>query len=349
MEFTDGSVKSYDSNQLASNSPIEDTRSEASCLHTSGLLVGVFDGHAGHACAQVICKRLMRYIGTGLVPPEFLRQQLDAGVQSHGFLECHNDKVDFVNQIRDTYEKSFYTYATELCNNEQISTNNFNMKHTMENAFLRLDQDISIEALDNPNNNHLMSVAMSGAVACVAHIDGQHLHIANTGDCAAVLGTLNDTGQWQTKKLTNEHNSDNVAEVRRILGEHPTTERDSVIRNERLLGQLAPLRAIGDFRYKWSVNVIKSIIEPICGNIMAPQYLTPPYLTACPEVTHHILSPKDRFLVLATDGLWDMLSPMQVVKLVGEHMHGKAFLQPLKIPKQDVTLGQIGQMLQHRR
>lgn len=35
-EFHEGSVKSYDSNQLASNNPIEDTRSEASCLFTTG-------------------------------------------------------------------------------------------------------------------------------------------------------------------------------------------------------------------------------------------------------------------------------------------------------------------------
>lgn len=36
-EFSvDGSVKSYDSNQLPSNNPIEDTRSEASCLLTNG-------------------------------------------------------------------------------------------------------------------------------------------------------------------------------------------------------------------------------------------------------------------------------------------------------------------------
>lgn len=32
-----GSVKSYDSNQLASNNPIEDTRSEARCLLTNGI------------------------------------------------------------------------------------------------------------------------------------------------------------------------------------------------------------------------------------------------------------------------------------------------------------------------
>lgn len=32
-----GSVKYYDSNQLASNNPIEDTRAEAQCLLTKGI------------------------------------------------------------------------------------------------------------------------------------------------------------------------------------------------------------------------------------------------------------------------------------------------------------------------
>lgn len=35
-EFNDTTVKSYDSNQVASNNPLEDRRSEASCLYTNG-------------------------------------------------------------------------------------------------------------------------------------------------------------------------------------------------------------------------------------------------------------------------------------------------------------------------
>lgn len=61
----------------------------------------------------------------------------------------------------------------------------------MERAFLRLDDDISREALPNPSgriNMKTLSVAMSGAVACVAHIDGAHLHVAHVGDSSAVLG-----------------------------------------------------------------------------------------------------------------------------------------------------------------
>lgn len=65
------------------------------------------------------------------------------------------------------------------------------MKTALENAFIRLDDDISREAL-TPVNGRLsmktLSVAMSGTVACVAHIDGPHLHVAHVGDCSAVLG-----------------------------------------------------------------------------------------------------------------------------------------------------------------
>ncbi|XP_055607446.1 pyruvate dehydrogenase [acetyl-transferring]-phosphatase 1, mitochondrial [Uranotaenia lowii] len=346
QDFTSGSVKCYDSNQLASNSPIEDCRSEGSCVHTSGLLVGIFDGHAGPACSQVISKRLMRYVAASLVPPDDLKGHLLNGAQSQSFINCHNDKLEFVSEIKDIYEKSFSLFANELTNTTLAG---FQMHQVLENAFLRLDQDLSKEAFENPSLR-TMSVAMSGAVAVVAHIDGPHLHIASTGDCSAVLGTVTDTGQWIAKKLTHEHNSDNVGEVRRLLNEHPADERDTVIRGERLLGQLAPLRAFGDFRYKWTRDQLEQMVVPQYGeHVVAPYYLTPPYLTARPEITHHILTPRDKFLILASDGLWDAMSPMQTVYLVGEHMYGKAFLQPLKLPKHDVSLGEISQMLTTRK
>lgn len=47
------SVIGFESNQLPANAPIEDRRSAATCLQTRGMLLGVFDGHAGCACAQV--------------------------------------------------------------------------------------------------------------------------------------------------------------------------------------------------------------------------------------------------------------------------------------------------------
>uniref|UniRef100_A0A1B0DEZ6 Integrase catalytic domain-containing protein n=1 Tax=Phlebotomus papatasi TaxID=29031 RepID=A0A1B0DEZ6_PHLPP len=134
------------------------------------------------------------------------------------------------------------------------------------------------------------------------------------------------------------------------MAEHPHSERDTVIRVDRLLGQLAPLRALGDFRYKWPRDTLQSVAGPHYGEAaVPPHYHTPPYLTAQPEIKYHRLEPRDKFLVLATDGLWDVLTPLQVVRLVGEHMNGKTFLQPLELPNRDIRLGELSQMLAHRR
>ncbi|XP_059618436.1 pyruvate dehydrogenase [acetyl-transferring]-phosphatase 1, mitochondrial [Phlebotomus argentipes] len=345
-ELSGGPVRYFDSNQLASNSPLEDARTEASCLYTSGLLVGVFDGHGGSACAQVSSKRILRYIAASLIAPTELQKHMARDAKSYSFLQCHNDRLEFVPEIRDIYEESFSRFAQDL-----IATNaRTSVEDVMERAVMRLDEDMSREAIEH-TSVRTVAVAMSGSVACVAHVDGCHLHVAGTGDCGAVLGSVNDTtGQWTARKLTNEHNAQNVGEVRRILAEHPASERDTVIRVDRLLGQLAPLRALGDFRYKWPRDTLQSVAAPHYGSgAVPPHYHTPPYLTAQPEIKYHRLEPRDKFLVLATDGLWDVLTPLQVVRLVGEHMNGKTFLQPLELPGRDIRLGELSQMLAHRR
>jgi len=354
LEFTTpGSVKSYDSNQLSSNDPIEDTRSEARCLLTEGMLLGVFDGHGGAACAQVVAKRLFHYITVSLLPPDLLYkylQSMDNSKSSMQLLQCFNDKYQIVEELKGMYAESLKNYVVELSKNDR---SDFKMKEVLEKAFLRLDEDISREALasvDDSVGDMTMSVSMSGAVACVAHVDGPHLHLASVGDCQAVLGVLSDTDTWTAKKLSVEHNTDNPAEVQRILNEHPASERDNVIKLERLLGQLAPLRAFGDYRYKWSKEIMSSVVVPRYGEQqMAPHYHTPPYLTARPEIIHHRLTPRDRFLVIASDGLWDLVSPLQVVRLVGEHMSGKVTLSPLRLPRKDMTLDEINSLLLQRR
>lgn len=86
------------------------------------------------------------------------------------------------------------------------------------------------------------------------------------------------------------------------------------------------------------------------GPSAIPQnYFTPPYLTAKPDIVHHRLTPRDKFLIIATDGLWDMVSPLQTVRLVGEHMKGKVTLSPLKLPRKNMKLGEINEVLLQRK
>lgn len=193
---------------------------------------------------------------------------------------------------------------------------------------------------------------MSGAVACIAFLENRNLYVANTGDSGAVLGSLNPDGKWIARRLSNEHNTDNITEINRILGEHPKQERDTVFRQERLLGQLLPTRAFGDFRLKWTAEVIQDFVVPHAGfgpTALPQYYFTPPYLTCKPEVTYHRLSPADKFLILATDGLWEFLTPTQVVNIVGEHLANKKFLEPLRFGGHNMTLGEIAYQLAQRR
>ncbi|KAL1517366.1 hypothetical protein ABEB36_001136 [Hypothenemus hampei] len=354
-EFKGGSVKSYDSNQLPSNNPIEDTRSEASCLLTTGFLVGVYDGHGGGACAQVVAKRLFNYVTACLLPQESLLQYVntvnDTSIKPPELLESFNDKVQFVEDVRHIYEESFKTFVKELA--EAESKQPFEMGGAIERAFLRLDEDLSKEALPTTGeslNMKTLSVAMSGAVSCVAHIDGPHLHVANVGDCCAVLGSLSETNTWVANKLTEEHNTYNQAELERIYAAHPVQEKQTVIKMDRLLGQLAPLRAMGDFRFKWDKETMTNVVAKHFGDQMIPpHYQTPPYLTAQPDVTYHRLTARDKFLIIATDGLWDCLTPLQAIRLVGEHMKGKVTLNPLKLPRKNMKLNDINDLLLQRK
>lgn len=216
------------------------------------MLVGVFDGHGGAACAQVIAKRLFNYISVSLLPPDLLYkylQSMDQQDPSLQLVESFNDRYDLVEELKGLYHDSFKKFAHDLSESKK---GEFQMKDALENAFIQLDNDLSQEALTKHNdkiNLKTLSVSMSGSVGCVAHIDGPDLHLANVGDCQAVLGVLSDTDTWTAKKISVEHNTDNQTEVNRILNEHPHNERDTIIKMERLLGQLAPLRAFGDFRW----------------------------------------------------------------------------------------------------
>uniref|UniRef100_W8AUS7 (Pyruvate dehydrogenase (Acetyl-transferring))-phosphatase 1, mitochondrial n=1 Tax=Ceratitis capitata TaxID=7213 RepID=W8AUS7_CERCA len=152
----DSIVRSYESNQLSSNKPCEDSRTEATFLHKSGFICGVFDGHGGPACSQVISKRLLRYVAAGVIDRRTLKEVIAKDYNSQSFLKCHNDKADFVAEIKNIYEHSFKDYVHTISSQavEDIALE-------ITNAFMRLDEDLSREAL-NHTNMRTMSVAMSG-------------------------------------------------------------------------------------------------------------------------------------------------------------------------------------------
>ncbi|KAK4705771.1 pyruvate dehydrogenase phosphatase, partial [Phenoliferia sp. Uapishka_3] len=199
--------------------------------------------------------------------------------------------------------------------------------------------------------------ALSGSCALLAFLDAgrNKLHVACTGDSRAVMGTWEPSakgggGKWRAEALSEDQTGKAPKEVERMRAEHPPSEADTVIARGRVLGGLEPTRAFGDARYKWPLGLQERLAEAFHpGSVRGRprNYLTPPYVKATPEVTTIDLSqgispPRKslssflpvassseplppqatRFIVLATDGLYDRLNNDEVVSLVGAHLSG---------------------------
>lgn len=108
----------------------------------------------------------------------------------------------------------------------------------------------------------------------------------------------------------------------RLRAEHPGEE--NVVRSGRILGGLEPSRAFGDSSYKWTREVQEQIKKNFFGRTPSTLLKTPPYVTAEPIITTTKVEPeKGDFVVMATDGLWEMLTNEEVVGLVGQWLESQ--------------------------
>jgi len=165
----------------------------------------------------------------------------------------------------------------------------------------------------------ILAPALSGSCALLAFYDSSTklLRVACTGDSRAVLGRRSKNGNWTATPLSVDQTGSNEAEAQRMRNEHPG--EDSVIKSGRVLGGLEPTRAFGDSFYKWSMETQLMIKNKFFGRTPHRLLKTPPYVTAEPVVSTTSINPDSGdFVVLATDGLWEMLTNEEVVGLVGQ-------------------------------
>ncbi len=180
--------------------------------------------------------------------------------------------------------------------------------------------------------------ALSGSCALLTYIDSARhdIYVACTGDSRAVAGYWDeDTGKWEVEALSVDQTGRNPDEVRRMRAEHPANESENVIQRGRVLGGLEPTRAFGDARYKWDRELQGRLYDAFLPGGRSstrgpPRGLeTPPYVTATPAVewrrvgeTSSSPNRELRFIIMATDGLWDMMSNEEAVSLVAGHLAG---------------------------
>lgn len=196
----------------------------------------------------------------------------------------------------------------------------------IKTGFTRLDDEIvhqSVQKVLQAGNKvvaaEVLAPALSGSCALLSFYDSRSklLRVACTGDSRAVLGRRSESGKWTATPLSVDQTGANADEAARMRKLHPGEEH--VVRNGRVLGGLEPTRAFGDATYKWSRDVSDRLKRHFFGRTQSPLIKTPPYVTAEPVITTTKMQPeKGDFVVMATDGLWEMLTNDEVVGLVGK-------------------------------
>lgn len=292
-------VVRYDVVQIPSNDPIEDDHSEKivevptglAGAHTKGsssdwMFWGVFDGHAGWTTSAKLRQTLISFVA---------------------------------RELNNTYKATLASGSATSPSSEAIET-------AIKAGFTRLDHEIVYESVDKvlkANSKlvaaELLAPALSGSCALLSFYDTNTslLRVACTGDSRAVLGRRGESGKWVATPLSIDQTGGNPDEEARMRKLHPGEE--GVIRNGRVLGGLEPTRAFGDASYKWTREVSEKLKRSFFGRTPSPNLRTPPYVTAEPVVTTTKIEPeKGDFVVMATDGLWEMLTNEEVIGLVGQ-------------------------------
>ncbi|CAI9119050.1 OLC1v1020711C1 [Oldenlandia corymbosa var. corymbosa] len=159
------------------------------------------------------------------------------------------------------------------------------LENSQRRAFLVADQALAEEeGVD----------CYCGTTALTALVLGRRLLIANAGDCRAVL-----CRKGVAVQLSQDHRPSSVVEKKRV------EDLGGYIEFGYLNGDLAVTRALGDW------------------------YMKRPYgskspLTAEPEMHQIMLTEEDEFLIIACDGIWDVMSNQDAVRVVHRELrqHG---------------------------
>ncbi|AQK92314.1 Protein phosphatase 2C 51 [Zea mays] len=166
-------------------------------------------------------------------------------------------------------------------------------EEAMAASFARVDGEVT-GGLSSPHHDDAGSslpYRTVGSTAVVAVVGRRRIVVGNCGDSRAVLSR-----GGVAVPLSSDHKPDRPDEMQRV---EAAGGRVVNWNGYRVLGVLATSRSIGDYYLK-------------------------PYVSAEPEVTVVERTERDEFLILASDGLWDVVSNEAACKIARSCLSGRA-------------------------
>ena len=203
---------------------------------------------------------------------------------------------------------------------ESSPSQDCNEKHELERAIMERAMERAMELLDKDLVERNETSGTCAVFSLVTRDKSTkrpaEILVANLGDCRAVLGRSGGLPAVELSQAHSPGQPDERARIERCGGKVENVSFrvtgggesavDRIVLNER--SQLAVSRALGDSDYKTR------------GSDEQGQPL-PPLVSATPTfVRHRVNSTCDEFLLLACDGVWDVMTTEEATKYVREEL-----------------------------
>ena len=213
-------------------------------------------------------------------------------------------QVDFVGVFdgHDVFGERVAQYLAENLSGfvlEKLIKNNYRKKiSVIQQAFLDFDQHMSaLPMLEDVDNE-----VKGGSTAVCLWIRNNTIISANTGDSRAIMSI-----NRQAVPITSDHKPYNRKEMLRI------SKAGGFVAGNRVQGVLAVSRSFGDYMFKKNPDV----------GFHAQM------VTALPDVRIFEMDQNMEFIVLGSDGIWDVLSNQDIVDLIWEQIRQNKTLEDI--------------------
>ena len=188
------------------------------------------------------------------------------------------------------------------------------------------DMKRSFAAMQNDLNTCEFDVRCSGATCVLVVFNGGRLSVSNCGDSRAVLGRRNQSGVIGAHALTNDHKPDKPEERKRILSCGGHLGCRQVLVNQPGRGPVS--MPVGPCRvwYQYRGETLGLAMSRSLGDSVVHKS----GVSAEPEIFEHMVDEYDEFVIIATDGVWDVVDNNQAVQMVGSFINKSPQWNPLE-------------------
>ncbi|XP_042418903.1 probable protein phosphatase 2C 66 [Zingiber officinale] len=244
------------------------------------IFCGVFDGHGpfGHLVAQKVRDSL----------PLKLSNKWSANLIAKVRSKDSEEMTSFNTDEEPDEEPSD---SSEVHGDGTVPEMYPPLKKSFLEAFKVVDKDLK--------DNSAVDCFCSGTTAVTMVKQGQDLVIGNLGDSRAVMGTRDEDNNLIAVQMTVDFKPNLPGEAARI---------------RKCKGRVFALKDKSETARLWLPNKNSPglAMSRAFGDFCLKDY----GLISVPDILYHRLSDKDKFIILASDGVWDVLSNKEAVDIV---------------------------------